>query len=155
MRLAAHHGHLDVVKFLVKDGKADVNCKNYQGATPLHAAMEEGHTLVVKFLIRNGAQDTSFTGLHSGESIDVDELANRVGDQTLTDYVASKRCSVCNKLCKPKLCKKCMQVGYCSSACQKSDWQKHKKVCKMVIKVGDTVQAKGCLLYTSPSPRDS
>ena len=48
-----------------------------------------------------------------------------------------------NKLCKPKLCKKCMQVGYCSSACQKSDWQKHKKVCKMVIKVGDTVQAKG------------
>ena len=36
-----------------------------------------------------------------------------------------------------------MQVGYCSSTCQKSDWQKHKKVCKMVIKVGDTVQAKG------------
>ena len=70
-------------------------------------------------------------------------LAKKVEDQTLTDYVASKRCSVCNKLCKPKLCKKCMQVGYCSSACQKSDWQNHKKVCKMVIKVGDTVQAKG------------
>ena len=92
--------------------------------------MDKGHTLVVKFLIRNGAQDTSFTGLRSGKSINVDDLANRVGDQTLTDYVASKRCSVCNELCKPKLCKGCMKVGYCSSACQKRDWPEHKKVCK-------------------------
>ena len=128
--VAAQFGHLDVVKLLVRSGKADVNSKNKQGATPLHAAMENGHTDVVKFLIRNGAQDTSFTALHTGESINVDDLANDLGDQTLTDYVASKRCSVCNKLCKPKLCKKCMQVGYCSLACQKSDWPEHKKVCK-------------------------
>ena len=92
--------------------------------------MGQWHTDVVKFLIRNGAHDTSFTGLHSGKSINVDDLANELGDQTLTDYVARKRCSVCNKLCKPKLCKGCMQVGYCSSACQKRDWPEHKKVCK-------------------------
>ena len=141
--MAAQHGHLDVVKVLVRIGKADVNSKNKQGGTPMHAAMDRGHTDVVKFLIRNGAQDTEFTRLDTGETANVDDLANHVGDQTLTDYVASKRCSVCNKLCKPKLCKKCMGVGYCSSACQKSDWPEHKKVCKMVIKVGDTVKAKG------------
>ena len=141
--MAAGHGHLDVVKLLVRVGKADVNSKNKHGATPLHVAIDKGRTDVVKFLIRNGAQDTEFTHQHTGESINVDVLANQMGDQTLTDYVASKRCSVCNKLCKPKLCKGCMQVGYCSSACQKSDWPEHKKVCKMVIKVGDTVQAKG------------
>ena len=112
------------------DGKADVNRKTKQGATPLHMAMGGRNTDVVKFLIRNGAQDTEFTSLHTGESINVEDLANHVGDQTLTDYVASKRCSVCNKLCKPKLCKGCLQVGYCSSACQKGDWKKHKKVCK-------------------------
>ena len=128
---AASDGHLDIVKFLVRSGNADVNIKLKQGATPLHAAMDKGHTDVVKFLIRNGAQDTEFTALDTGESMNVDDLANDLGDQTLTDYVASKRCSVCNTLCKPKLCKGCMKVGYCSSACQKRDWSaEHKKVCE-------------------------
>ena len=130
MYVAAQFGHLDVVKLLVRVGKADVNNKNENGSTPLHVAMNQGHTHVVKFLIRKGAQDTEFTRLDTGETMDVDDIANYMGDRSLTDCVTSMRCSVCDALCKPKMCKGCWEVGYCSSACQKRDWPEHKQVCK-------------------------
>ncbi|KAF5333054.1 hypothetical protein D9758_017865 [Tetrapyrgos nigripes] len=43
-----------------------------------------------------------------------------------------RRCCVCRAKGKPKIktCTGCRKVRYCSEACQKKDWKKHKKVCK-------------------------
>ncbi|TBU65167.1 hypothetical protein BD310DRAFT_866887 [Dichomitus squalens] len=42
------------------------------------------------------------------------------------------KCSVCRGKGKPKLmtCKGCQRVRYCSTACQKKDWPRHKAQCK-------------------------
>ncbi|KAI0630927.1 hypothetical protein C8Q77DRAFT_172371 [Trametes polyzona] len=42
------------------------------------------------------------------------------------------KCSVCRGRGKPKLkaCTGCMKVRYCSQACQKKDWPRHKTQCK-------------------------
>jgi ankyrin repeat protein len=68
--IAAQCGHLDVVKFLVKQ-QAEVNAKNTGGWTPLHLAAQNGHLDVVKFLVEQQAEvnarlDTDgWTPLHS------------------------------------------------------------------------------------------
>lgn len=45
-------------------------------------------------------------------------------------YVFPNRvCKVCQKEGKMMKCSVCMDAYYCSAACQKSDWKKHKKSC--------------------------
>ncbi|RDD34928.1 Ankyrin repeat protein [Wolbachia endosymbiont of Cylisticus convexus] len=52
---AARNGHLDVVKYLVDDKKADVNQKDICGETALHEAARNGHKDVVTTLLKKGA----------------------------------------------------------------------------------------------------
>jgi hypothetical protein len=44
----------------------------------------------------------------------------------------NKICKVCRKEGKMKKCSGCLQAYYCSGECQKSDWKKHKKLCKNI-----------------------
>ena len=53
--IAAEKGHTNIVTFLVKEGKADVDRAMYQGATPLLVAAMKGHKDVVAFLLQHGA----------------------------------------------------------------------------------------------------
>uniref|UniRef100_A0A673H6X5 Serine/threonine-protein phosphatase 6 regulatory ankyrin repeat subunit C-like n=1 Tax=Sinocyclocheilus rhinocerous TaxID=307959 RepID=A0A673H6X5_9TELE len=55
IHLAAHLGHLEVVRLLVACS-ADVSCRDKQGFTPLHAAALGGHTEVVQYLLKHGAE---------------------------------------------------------------------------------------------------
>ncbi|TFK87139.1 hypothetical protein K466DRAFT_491419 [Polyporus arcularius HHB13444] len=45
---------------------------------------------------------------------------------------SAHKCSVCRGKGKPKImaCSKCQKVRYCSAACQKKDWPRHKPTCK-------------------------
>jgi hypothetical protein len=45
----------------------------------------------------------------------------------------ARRCCICRGKGKPKIktCTGCKKVRYCSEVCQKKDWKKHKKVCKV------------------------
>jgi ankyrin repeat protein len=52
-------GHLEVVKFLVESGKADVNKADTNGITPLCIASQMGHLEVVKFLVESGKADVN------------------------------------------------------------------------------------------------
>jgi hypothetical protein len=64
---ASRNNHIHIVKYLIEQGKCNVNAKNRQyylenkqinptsGSTPLHAACFYGHLNIVKYLIDNGA----------------------------------------------------------------------------------------------------
>ncbi|WP_406723029.1 ankyrin repeat domain-containing protein [Wolbachia endosymbiont (group B) of Nymphalis c-album] len=55
LHLAVRMGHLDIVKFLVKDCEFDVNAKSKEDVTPLHFAAKNGHVDIVKLLLKNKA----------------------------------------------------------------------------------------------------
>ena len=68
MRLAAKHGHADIVTALLENG-ADVNATNFNGRTALHYFAEQGHADIVTALLENGADvnvtdDFGQTALH-------------------------------------------------------------------------------------------
>ena len=51
---AAKAGNIEAVKQAIADG-ADVNAKDFAGATPLHRAAQEGHNEIAELLIAKGA----------------------------------------------------------------------------------------------------
>lgn len=55
IHIAAANGHLEVVKLLVLEGKANVDIRNGNGEwTALDAASDRGYTDIVRFLIQDG-----------------------------------------------------------------------------------------------------
>jgi ankyrin repeat protein len=56
--MAAQNGHTEVVRFLVQQGKADVDKAMTKGATPLFMAAQNGHLEVIKLLLDKGADWT-------------------------------------------------------------------------------------------------
>jgi len=48
---------------------------------------------------------------------------------------AEKKCRSCgSEQGKMRLCKGCLMVGYCTSACQRAHWKEHKQKCKRLDK---------------------
>ena len=75
---AAQQGFVEVVRFLVEEGKADVDKVDHRGATPLMMACINGREAVVRLLLEKGADKSiettnppghtalSVAGRHSG-----------------------------------------------------------------------------------------
>ena len=53
--MAAHKGHLEVVRILVESGANKDQGNTDDGMTPLSIAAQEGHVEVVRFLVESGA----------------------------------------------------------------------------------------------------
>ena len=53
--LAAQFNHLDMIKVLVKEMRVDIDPLNFEGWTPLAAAVSRGNKEVVKYLLKNNA----------------------------------------------------------------------------------------------------
>eukprot|EP01068_Selenidium_serpulae_P016333 Selendium_serpulae@DN6287_c2_g1_i1.p1 len=64
LHCAARNGHLQVVKFLVEDQRAEVEAFSIYDTTPLHCAAREGHLQVVQFLVDHGADAEAKNKLH-------------------------------------------------------------------------------------------
>ena len=56
--MAAQNGHTEVVRFLVEEGKADVDKVNDNNQTPINVAADGGRLEVVQFLLSKGADCT-------------------------------------------------------------------------------------------------
>ena len=54
-----HEGHLDVVRVLISEFKADVNVQDISGVTPLHKAASRGNLGVVRVLISEFKADVN------------------------------------------------------------------------------------------------
>ncbi|KAJ3115191.1 enhancer of mRNA decapping [Phlyctochytrium bullatum] len=71
---AANAGHLEAVKVLVEKGKADLECRNDDGSTPLFLAAMNNHLPVVQYLLKAGANPKALTNscltpLHAAASM--------------------------------------------------------------------------------------
>ena len=96
--------NLEIVEMLA--AKADVNCKNTNGATPLHLAVMWGHQDVTELLIKYGA-DLSVPNAKGRSALDV---AVRNDHEGLAQLLAKKM-----GVPIPKLKKKITQIGSISA----------------------------------------
>lgn len=55
--------------------------------------------------------------------------------QQPAQYVSrvKKRCSTCSVIGELMQCKQCKKTYYCSRACQKKDWKRHKPRCEFLV----------------------
>jgi ankyrin repeat protein len=56
LHTAVRHGHLDMVKWLIGNGIADIDVLNFNDNPPLQAAIESGHDNIAEVLKASGAQ---------------------------------------------------------------------------------------------------
>lgn len=60
LHVAAARGRKKLCKFLLEEGKLDINVKDWEaGETPLLHAIKEGHFPTAAFLLENGADPNS------------------------------------------------------------------------------------------------
>ena len=59
LHLAAMGGHLEVVKYFLEKGGAEVNVKDNCGSTALHLAAWNGHLEVLKYLLEKGGAEAN------------------------------------------------------------------------------------------------
>ncbi|KAI3410942.1 hypothetical protein GPALN_003025 [Globodera pallida] len=86
LRIAALHGHLPVVRFLVENG-ADINATDRDSFTPLMSSAREGHPLIVQFLLDRGADKNlrSEEGMTAAGFVGTSRSA--VGSAALVDMI--------------------------------------------------------------------
>lgn len=53
--IAAHRGHINLIRTLTEHSEADVNMKTPFGRTPLHAASSQGHSNAIDLMLEKGA----------------------------------------------------------------------------------------------------
>ena len=63
LHIAAAIGHLNIVKFLIKDLKYDPNSTDCDQLTPLHRACQGGQVEITKFLVFDSMVDINVTVL--------------------------------------------------------------------------------------------
>lgn len=73
LHLATSCGSTDVVRYLVKDERTDVNLTNPQGVTALQVACSRGHDALCTILLQHGARvdvqsEDGMTALHYAAS---------------------------------------------------------------------------------------
>ena len=56
--LAAHHGHFDIVKLLIEEGKANIKATNGGGGTAFIIACSKGHLEIIDYLLQLTGMDS-------------------------------------------------------------------------------------------------
>jgi hypothetical protein len=127
--IAAQFGHLDVVRYLVKELGADVNQATNKGYTPLMAAAESKHEKVIEFLLKYGARP-QISASNGGTAAEVSKSIGAPAAEQTAYLEARTHCAHpgCNGA-GVKKCAGCLKVYYCARECQLglAHWSAHKK----------------------------
>jgi ankyrin repeat protein len=137
--MAASEGYTECVKRLA-DAGADVNHRSMDDyTTAIYHAANANRIKVVRLLLEKGA-DPLTTRNEKGETLAEIARQNKKEDMAnlLETWVSlpveerHKMCVTCNKFIEGEMkrCGACKIPWYCSPACQKKDWEKHKLECK-------------------------
>jgi len=137
--MASSEGYTECVRRLA-DAGADINHRSMEDfTTPIYHAANANRIKVVRLLLERGADPLS-TRNEKNETLAEIAKANKKEDManlletwvSLSPEERQKICVYCNKYLESamKRCARCKVPWYCSPACQKKDWEKHKAVCK-------------------------
>jgi ankyrin repeat protein len=88
MYLAAERGHLEVVRWLFEEAKAEAAKPNRKGATPLYIAAQENHLQVVKFLVETCGCDPAQMRANGACSL---HIAAEIGNISILQYFCQER----------------------------------------------------------------
>jgi ankyrin repeat protein len=95
---ASHHGHLEVVKFLLENPtqKANVNAANNDGITALMQASEYGHLKIVEFLFSNSVSRYLYLDINAFEKFGNTCLiyASMKGHKEIVTFLLAKGANV-------------------------------------------------------------
>jgi hypothetical protein len=129
---AIHHaaavGNMPMIRHLIRDLGADIDCLNNQGETAIMVAAREDQGQTVTVLAKRGVDLLCRSGYgETAESISM--RFHPTADHT-AKLKARTRCA--NPFCKNlglKWCAACLKVRYCSRVCQVTHWKTHKPLC--------------------------
>ena len=140
---AAQEGKIELLELLVEGFGADLNQASSIGEMPVQAARKNGQTRAVKKCVRMGCRMASSLLVEQkcgcgceceyececGCGCGVVRLVPEER-KLLVSWLQAHVCAVpgCPKSATKK-CVDCKQVRYCSKACQKADWPRHKLQC--------------------------
>jgi hypothetical protein len=121
-----------MVKCLVKELGADIDCVDQYGSTPLMVASGLKHTDVVQWLVKAGADVLASAprGDNDGTPASISKHYGASREQTA--YLEAKThcshsgCSGAGLL----KCTGCRQAQYCGEVCQLAHWKAHKADCR-------------------------
>jgi ankyrin repeat protein len=77
LHFASQCGHLEVVRYLVQDGKADVEVKIFDRFNALHLASLNGHLKVVQYLLQDGKANLMAKARNGWTVLDVAKLGGK------------------------------------------------------------------------------
>jgi ankyrin repeat protein len=77
LHIASQLGHLEVVRYLVQDGKADVEMKEPDKWNALHLASCNGHLEVVRYLVQDGKADKMAKARNGWTALDLARLSRK------------------------------------------------------------------------------
>jgi hypothetical protein len=125
---AAHEGHLDEMRWLVREFGANINyC--HDGETALMEAARSKHAALTKWMVKAGA-DPQAKNADNETVADISQAVGASAEQTA--YLEAKtHCA--NPGCGgagTKKCQGCMQGRYCGPACYVAHWPAHKAECR-------------------------
>jgi len=131
--MAATEDYYDAVRLLVKFG-ADLNAKMGDGATAMHVICSREQPRMTALLLELGASlDTPDD--HGNTPRQMIQQSKALTNAIKNFQIAQDPEKVCNACYEAidgkKRCSRCRAVYYCSAECQKEDWTKHKKTCKV------------------------
>ena len=107
--------------------------------------------------LSQNARDRLYTApraVASTQSREVAAVARRIGGDRRPDPAAARdACDACGKtVAELKRCSRCRAAAYCSTACQRTAWPRHKDHCRRAPKAAPAPAAPAPAAVPAPAP---